>query len=115
MEEKPVMAFKDGPQFLHLLQAEEEGLIKISILVQEPQTESFAATLVRCCRSDEYGEISKEWNELREAVCWDLVRRLLLPMGAKWIKEHMRGEAEDWVAGTARHELEYVSLGDIRH
>ena len=104
------MAFKESPQFLHMLQAEEEGLIKIVIGVQEPQTASFASTLVRCCRSDEYGEISKEWNELRETVCQDLVRKMLLPMGSKWIREHLRGEAEDYVAERCRMELEFVSL-----
>lgn len=103
------MAFKESPQFLHMLQAEEEGLIRIEVQVQEPQTESFIDTLVRCSRSDEYGEISKEWNELREAVCRDLVKRLLLPMGSKWIREHLRGEAEDYVAERCRLELEFVS------
>jgi hypothetical protein len=103
------MAFKESPQFLHMLQAEEEGLIRIEVQVQEPQTESFVGTLVRCSRSDEYGEISKEWNELREAVCRDLVNRLLLPMGSKWIREHLRGEAEDYVAERCRLELEFVS------
>lgn len=92
-----------------MLQAEEEGLIKIIIGVGELTTASFVSTLVRCCRSDEYGEISKEWNELREGVCEDLVRRLLLPMGSKWIREHLRGEAEDHVAERCRMELEFVS------
>lgn len=92
-----------------MLQAEEEGLITISIDVPDETTASFAETLVRCCRSDAYGEISKEWNALREAVCWDVVSRLLLPMGSKWIREHLRGEAEDYIAELSRMELEFVS------
>ena len=104
------MAFKESPQFLHMLQAEEEGLIKIIVGVQEATTASFVSTLVRCCRSDEYGEISKEWTELREGVCQDLVRKMLLPMGSKWIREHLRGEAEEYVAERCRMELEFVSF-----
>ena len=92
-----------------MLQAEEEGLITIDIEVREDVIGSFAQTLVRCCRSDAYGEISKEWNELREAVCWDVTRRLLLPMGAKWLRERLRGEAEDFIAERCRMELEFVS------
>jgi transcription elongation factor SPT6 len=110
LDQKPVMAFKESPQFLHMLQAEEEGLIKIIVGVQEATTESFVSTLVRCCRSDEYGEISKEWNDLREGVCQDLVRKMLLPMGSKWIREHLRGEAEEYVAERCRMELEFVSI-----
>jgi transcription elongation factor SPT6 len=92
-----------------MLQAEEEGLIKIEIKVPELHVDSFAATLVRCCQSDEYGEISKEWNAQREAVISDVVRGKLLPMGQKWLKEHLRGEAEDYVAERCRMELEFVS------
>lgn len=93
-----------------MLQAEEEGLVKIEIEVREDMMRSFAETLVRCCRSDTFGVASKEWNELREAVCWDVTRRLLVPMGAKWLREHLRGEAEDYIAERCRMELEFVSL-----
>ena len=92
-----------------MLQAEEEGLIKIDIEVREDMITSFADTLVRCCRSDAYGDVSKEWNALREGVCWDVVRRLLIPMGSKWLREHLRGEAEDYIAERCRMELEFVS------
>lgn len=110
MTGKPVLAFKESPQFLHILQAEEEGLLEITVDVPEAQIEAFAATLVRCCQSDQYGEISKEWNAQREAVCSDVVREKLIPMGRKWLKEHLRGEAEDYIAERCRMELEFVSV-----
>lgn len=96
-----------------MLQAEEEGLITIKFDVGEEQMGAFADTLVRCCRSDAYGEISKEWNALREAVCHDVVRRLLIPMGSKWLREHLRGGAENYVAERCRMELEFVSCNPI--
>ncbi len=102
--------FKDTPQFLHMLKAEEEGLINIAIEVMETETQQFAGTMVRCVRSMDYGEISTAWNELREEVCQDVVRSHLVPGAAKWVKEHLRGEAEDFGADQCRMELEFVSL-----
>lgn len=92
-----------------MLQAEEEGLITIAIEVGEPEIKSFADTLVRCVVSNDYGEISKAWNELREGVCWDLVRKNLVPSASRWLREHLRSEAEDYVAERCRMELEFVS------
>lgn len=109
LTDKPIIAFQQTPQFLHMLQAEEEGLIDIVINASDEQIASFADTLVRCCQNDAYGDISKEWNALREGICQDLTRRLLVPMGAKWLREHLRGQAEDFVAELCRRELEYVS------
>jgi transcription elongation factor SPT6 len=96
-----------------MLQAEEEGLLDITVDVPELAIEAFTGTLVRCCQSDQYGVISKEWNAQREAVCSDVVREKLIPMGRKWLKEHLRGQAEDYVAERCRMELEFVSQPDI--
>lgn len=106
---KPIGLFKDSPQFLHMLQAESEGLINISIDVEEEQIQSFAGTLVRCCKSMDYGEISTAWNELREEICQNVVAKRLVPAAARWVKDHLRGESEEFVAERCRMELEFVS------
>ncbi|WRT67313.1 transcription elongation factor SPT6 [Kwoniella shivajii] len=103
---KPVQMFKDSPQFLHMLRAEEEGLITISIEADEMQVQSFVETLVRCCRSNDYGEISTAWNELRAQICSDVTRKFLVPSAGKWLKEHLKSEAEEFVAERCRMELE---------
>ena len=108
LTQKPISLFKDSPQFLHMLKAEEEGLINIMIEVMDTETQQFAGTLVRCVRSMDYGEISTGWNELREEICQDVVTRHLVPGAAKWVKEHLRGEAEEFVAERCRMELEFV-------
>ena len=101
--------FKDSPQFLHILKAEEEGLITISIEVGELETTQFSGTLVRCVRSMDYGEIATAWNTLRQEICETVVEKHLIPSAAKWAKEHMKGEAEEFVAERCRLELEFVS------
>jgi transcription elongation factor SPT6 len=113
LTQKPIALFKDSPQFLHMLKAEEEGLVNISIEVPEEATRQFIDTLVRCVHSNDYGEISTAWNALREQVCEDVVRKYLVPTGSTWAKEHLRGDAEEYVAERCRIELEFVrSLGN---
>ncbi len=93
-----------------MLKAEEEGLITISIDVPDEQIRDFAGTLVRCVRSNDYGEVASAWNTLREDICQDAVRKYYVPAAARWVKEYMRSEAEDFVAERCRLELEFVSL-----
>ncbi|KAK4686395.1 transcription elongation factor SPT6, partial [Tremellales sp. Uapishka_1] len=107
LTQKPIMMFKDSPQFLHMLNAEEEGLIKISIEVVEVQLAEFVSTLIRCCRSSDYGEIATAWNELREEVCQDVTRKLYIPAAAKWVKEHLRSEGQEFCAEKCRMDLEF--------
>ncbi|WWD16106.1 transcription elongation factor SPT6 [Kwoniella shandongensis] len=106
LTKKPVPMFKDSPQFLHMLKAEEEGLITITIEADEAQVQSFVETLVRCCRSNDYGEISTAWNAIRAEICSDVTRKYLVPAAAKWLKEHLKSEAEEYVAERCRTELE---------
>ncbi|WWC60952.1 transcription elongation factor SPT6 [Kwoniella dejecticola CBS 10117] len=103
---KPVQMFKDSPQFLHMLKAEDEGLITINIEADENAVQAFVETLVRCCRSNDYGEISTAWNALRAEICSDVTRKYLVPSAAKWLKEHLKGEASEFVAERCRLELE---------
>jgi transcriptional accessory protein Tex/SPT6 len=93
-----------------MLKAEEEGLITISIDVREDSTLMFIGPLVQCVRSNDYGEVATAWNELRQEICHEVVRKHLIVMAGKWAKEHLKGEAEEYVAESCRMELEYVSL-----
>lgn len=102
--------FKDSPQFLHMLSAEQEGLITIGIEVDPEQTQQFTDTLVRCVRSMDYGEVATAWNAARQEICGTLVSKFLIPGAAKWAKEDMRSKAEEFVAERCRMELEFVSF-----
>lgn len=99
----------DTPQWLHILKAEEEGLITISIVVTDHQMKGIVDALERCCVSTDYGEVASKWNELRRGICRDVLDKHLIPMGSKWVKEYLRGQAEDFVAERCRMELEFVS------
>lgn len=104
---KPVELFKHTPQFLHILKAEEEGLLTIDISVAEEQIGDFSGTLVRCCVSKDYGEIAQAWNGEREELIQNVVRQVYIPAATKWVKEHLRSQAEEFVAERCRMELEF--------
>ncbi|ORY28271.1 SH2 domain-domain-containing protein [Naematelia encephala] len=107
LTDKPVVAFRDSPQFLHILRAEEEGLITIAVEANEFASKDFEEALKSCVRSKDYSEIAVAWNALREEVVHDLVQKHLIPMAAKWVREHLRSEAEEFVAERCRMELEF--------
>lgn len=109
MTNKPARNFSDTPQWLHILKAEEDGLITIDIVVGQEQLDGFCGALERCCVSMDYGEIATKWNELRREICRETLSKYLIPMASKWVKEYLRSQAEDYVAERCRMELEFVS------
>lgn len=84
-------------------------MVEIAIVAKQDQVEGIVGALERCCRSLDYGEIATAWNALRKDICSRLMTEHLIPVGNKWLKEHLRGQAEDYVAETCRQELEFVS------
>jgi transcription elongation factor SPT6 len=109
---KPVEQFANDPQFLHILRAEEEGLITIDVNIPDDSLELFTDAMYRCVEAKDYGTVATAWNKLRKEVVQGLVKDHLLPSGSKWLREHMKSEAEDYVAEHCGKQLEYVSALD---
>ena len=106
---KPAESFASDPQFLHMLRAEEEGLITIDVHIPDDSLELFADAMYRCVEAKDYGTVATAWNKLRKEVVQGVVKDHLLPVGSKWLREHMKSEAEDYVAEHCGKQLEYVS------
>lgn len=105
---KPVELFANSGQFLHILAAESEGLITIEIDLVPQSSANFEEHLIKAYHSEAYGETSKEWNELRAEIIRQAWNESLVPSTAKWIKEHLREQAETYVAERCGDELEQV-------
>jgi transcription elongation factor SPT6 len=101
--------FKDSPQFLHMLKAEEEGLITISIRVAETERSQFVDALLRCATTNDYGTVPSAWNALRKEICEAAFDNHMVPAASKWARDHLRSMAEEFVAERCRMELEFVS------
>ena len=88
--------------FLRMLRAEEEGLVEVKIRMQN--YESFKRKLYSEIESDNVSEIADAWNrERREAL--DMALLKLDKMMAKGVKENMKTECENRVAGICRDEF----------
>jgi len=97
------------PQFLHILAAESEHLITVSINIREDIRDQFVQDLIAAVSSDGYSEASRLWNAVRAQAVTEAMDKILLPFGAKWIREWLREEVEDVVARACGEELERVS------
>lgn len=97
-----------GPQFLHILGAESEHLITISVNIRDDVRDQFVQDLIQAVSSDGYSEASRLWNEVRAQAVTEAMDKILLPFGAKWIREWLREEVEDAVARGCSDELERV-------
>ncbi|KAG8823109.1 Transcription elongation factor spt6, partial [Serendipita sp. 399] len=106
LDKKPVSSMTRGAQFLHIMAAEAEHLITVDISLSEDARSQFLNDLIQAVSSDGYGTVSKLWNEVRIQAVTEAVDKTFLPFGAKWIREWLREEVEDWLARRCGDELE---------
>ncbi|KAH9946100.1 transcription elongation factor Spt6 [Epithele typhae] len=85
-------------QFLHILTAENEHLVTVSITLRPDAKANFERKLNAAFASDSFSDIARAWNEERSRVVQETLDQHLLPMGAKWTREWIRDEAEDFLS-----------------
>ncbi|KAF7323037.1 Transcription elongation factor Spt6 [Mycena chlorophos] len=105
LDRKPIRDMKSNAQFLHMLKAEEKNLITIHITLDEEAKANFERQLVSAFESDSFGESARAWNAQGIEVVREVLEQHLLPMGAKWVREHLRSEVEDVLARHCAEEL----------
>ncbi|PCH37999.1 transcription elongation factor Spt6 [Wolfiporia cocos MD-104 SS10] len=85
-------------QFLHILQAESQHLVTVSITLPAEAKAAFERRLNDAFASDSYSDTAKAWNEERSRVVQEALEQHLIPNGVKWVREWIREEAEDYLA-----------------
>jgi len=99
----------DIPQFLHILAAESEHLVTVTITLPDEAKGIFTRRLEEAFVSDSYSENAKVWNAERMRVVAEAVEHHLVPVGAKWTREWLREEVEDLMAARCAETLHEVS------
>lgn len=93
---KPARLVPQQPsQYLQILQAEEEMLIKLDIGLRDMVLSRFETRLFNNYASEGVSEVSKQWNEQRKEVIHEAVQQHLVPIGRLWLKEWLREECRD--------------------
>lgn len=96
--QKPALEMLESPQFLHILNAERDLLVTVSISLASDAKEAFEQRLINAFMSDGFSDTARAWNEERARVVREAVDQHLLVNGAKWIREWLREEVEDFLA-----------------
>ncbi|KAG6814391.1 hypothetical protein H0H92_010977 [Tricholoma furcatifolium] len=115
LQNKPIRSMLDSSQFLHILVAESEHLVAISIHLPPDVKSDFERKLNEAFASDSFSDAARAWNEERSLVIHETVEQFLLPAGAKWAREHIREEVEDFLAARcAIHFRKRIDVAPFR-
>jgi transcription elongation factor SPT6 len=105
---KPIRDMLETAQFLHILAAETEHLVTVSIFLPSELKADFEQKLSSAFSSDNFSEAARAWNIERNQVVQDVTEQHLIPLGAKWVREYLREEVEDFLAQSCAAKLRKV-------
>jgi transcription elongation factor SPT6 len=98
------------PQFLHILAAEAEHLITVTISLPPDAKSAFERRLNDAFSSDGFSDTAKTWNQERSLVVQETLDQHLIPVGVKWTREWIREEVEDFLAMRCGEHLREVGF-----
>jgi transcription elongation factor SPT6 len=98
------------PQFLHILAAEAEHLVTVTISLHPDAKSAFEHRLIDAISSDGFSDTAKTWNQERSLVVQEALEQHLLPMGVKWTREWIREEVFNFLAPRCGDRLRDVSI-----
>ncbi|CAE6448974.1 unnamed protein product [Rhizoctonia solani] len=104
--EKPIETLISSPQYLHILTAESELLLNVTITASRSRMHEITTSLENAYASDSFSDSAKAWNEQRRAVITEALEKHLIPQAITWTKEWLREEVEEYLANKAAEQLE---------
>ncbi|KAG9097196.1 Transcription elongation factor spt6, partial [Ceratobasidium sp. 370] len=104
--DKPIEVLTTGPQYLHILAAESELLLNVTVSTSSVRLHEITTSLENAYASDSFSDSAKAWNEQRRAVIDEALKKHLIPQAVAWTKEWLRDEVEEHLAGKAAEQLE---------
>ncbi|KAJ3557008.1 hypothetical protein NM688_g1705 [Phlebia brevispora] len=97
LRDKPVVDMLLSSQFLHILQAESEHLVTVSITLPPETVGEFERRLNEAFASDSFSDSARAWNAQRLRVVQEAIEQHLIPAAVKWTREWLREEVEDFI------------------
>ena len=107
LNQKYVRDFHDG-QFLQILQAQSEGLVKFEIKI--PSEAEYLKSVADFMLSDGTSETTEKWNDLRRKIVTTALKDQVLVLLERSMTEQLRSQAEEWVAKKCQVALEEVAF-----
>ncbi|KAG0213501.1 Transcription elongation factor spt6 [Mortierella sp. NVP41] len=103
LAQKYVRDFHDG-QYLQILQAQSEGLVKVEIKI--PEEAKYLQSIMDFFLSDNFSETSQTWNDLRRKILSNALKENVFVLMERGLSEKLRTQAEEWVAKKCQTALE---------
>ena len=97
------------PQFLHILAAEAEHLVTVSVTLPPDVKADFERRLADAFSGDTYSDSGRAWNAERLRVVQETLEQHLIPIAVKWTREWIRDEAEEVLCRHCSYTLREVS------
>lgn len=110
LQNKRAAEMLQSPQFLQIVAAESEHLVTVSIDLPADAKARFERKLNDAFASDGFSDTARAWNEERSRVVHETLEDQLIPVGAKWTREWLREESEDYLANHCAQVLREVSI-----
>ncbi|XP_076452893.1 transcription elongation factor SPT6-like [Babylonia areolata] len=108
MRNKPVKDLKDE-QFLKLVQAETDGLVEISVSIDEEEpsanTTSYFEEVRQLYYRDEFSHLVQQWNIQRSEALKRALEKVLYPQMEKELREKMVAEAKEGILAACSRKL----------
>lgn len=95
---------------MNILTAEADHLVTLSITLPNQAKAEFERDLNEAYASDSFSDAAKAWNEERSRVVQEALEHHLIPHGAKWTREWVREEVEDFLAIRCGDTLKEVDI-----
>ncbi|KDR76051.1 hypothetical protein GALMADRAFT_139807 [Galerina marginata CBS 339.88] len=93
--QKPINDRLDTPQFLHILAAEADHLVTVSIFIPPDSKAALECRLLDAISYDSFSDSAKAWKAERSLIVQEVIQQHLIPAGIKWTREYIREEVED--------------------
>lgn len=103
-----------SPQFLHILAAEAEHLVTVTVTLPLDAKADFERRLTDAFSGDTYSESGRAWNTERLRVVQETLEQHLIPVSIKWTREWIRDEAEEYLCRQCAYILREVRRFSIR-
>ncbi|KAK3809752.1 MAG: SH2 domain-containing protein, partial [Linnemannia gamsii] len=103
LTQKNVQEFNDG-QFLQILQAQSEGLLKVEIKI--PDEDQYIQNMSAYYISNGYGRYSEPWDLLRTKILSSALTKHIFIIMERGTIEKLRVQAEEWVGSKCQGALE---------
>ncbi|CAO1630576.1 unnamed protein product [Parajaminaea phylloscopi] len=103
---QPAQPIPSQTQFLMILQAELDSLVKVDIELPDGVYRDLQERMYQAYCSEGISEISQKWNAFRREVVQNALEDSLIKNGDIWVREWLKEECTEWLCRACENVLD---------